>query len=267
MKYKNVLGKDFKTKPKAYKYLREKINEFETSTYTIMTEETPIKQSAMLQLDKDYGSWTDRSIAKTHSRGVDKWCVIYVKEPFPSLALGFIRNKKENGSKFHTELPECINAKKIFICFGSGTFNPNTNLEEALRHEIRPQIEEYREMYKNSHICAHCDHQFPPEELDVDHVYPFAKIKKEFLESYGKEFIMKCVYKERAVHRLDDWSPDDEVYPDSPREAWVRFHKERATYQMLCKNGKNGFPGCHPLKRMGRKIESKAFPGNKSPKM
>ena len=46
--YKNVLGKDFKTKPKAYKYLREKINEFTvpySTNYTIITEETPIKQS------------------------------------------------------------------------------------------------------------------------------------------------------------------------------------------------------------------------------
>ena len=257
MKYKNVIGKDFDTKPEAYKYFRKKINEFDTRSHIVMTEETPVRQSDMKQLEKDYGTISDRATAKKSSYKNYQWCVKYLEKPFISLALGIIENGKI----------ETFNAKNLFKCFGPGTFNPNKNLEEALRYEIRPQIEEYREMYRNSHICAHCGHQFPPEELDVDHVYPFAKIKKEFLELYGKEFIMKCVYKGGAVHRLDNWSPDDEVYPDSPREAWIDFHKERATYQMLCKNGKNGFPGCHPLKRMGRKIESKAFPGNKSPKM
>jgi len=112
-------------------------------------------------------------------------------------------------------------------------------------------------MYKNSHICAHCDYSFFPEELEVDHLYKFEKIKKEFLELYGEEFIKSCVYKEGAVHRLQEISPDEEAYPDSPREAWFDFHKERATYQMLCKNGKNGHPGCHPLKTYARKIKSK----------
>ena len=41
---------------------------------------------------------------------------------------------------------ETFNAKNLFKCFGPGTFNSNRNLEEALRHEIRPQIEEYRRM-------------------------------------------------------------------------------------------------------------------------
>jgi hypothetical protein len=170
----NVLGEDFKKKDDAYKYFRKKINEFDTRSHIVMTKETPVRQSDMKQLEKDYGSISDRATAKKSS---------------------------------------------------------------------------------------YSDYQFPPEELDVDHVYPFAKIKKEFLELYGKEFIMKCVYKGGAVHRLDNWSPDDEVYPDSPKEAWFDFHKERATYQMLCTKGKNGFPGCHPLKRMGRKIEFKAFSG------
>jgi len=257
MIYKNILGKDFKKKDEAYKYFRKKINEFDTRSHIVMTEETPVRQSDMKQLEKDYGSISDRATAKKSSFSDYQWCVEYLEKPFPSLALGIIENSKI----------EAFNARNLFKCFGPGTFNLNKNLEEALRYEIRPQIEEYRKMYRNSHICAHCHYQFPAQELEVDHVYPFAKIKKEFLKLYGKEFIMNCLYKEGAVHRLDDLSPDEEVYPDSPREAWFDFHKERATYQMLCKNGKEGLPGCHPSKRMGRKIKFKALSGNKSPKM
>jgi len=245
MKYKNVLGKDFKKKDEAYKYFREKINEFDTCSYIVMTEKTPVRQSGMKQLEKEYGSISARATAKKSSYSDYQWCVKYLEEPHPSLALGIIENGKI----------ETFNARNLFKCFGPGTFNPNKNLEEALRHEIKPQIKEYRKMYRNSHLCAHCHYQFPAQELEVDHVYPFAKIKKEFLELYGKEFIMNCLYKEEAVYRLNDFSPNEEVYPDSPREAWCDFHKERATYQMLCKKGKEGLPGCHPSKRMGKKIK------------
>ena len=245
MKYKNVLGKDFKKKDEAYKYFRKKINEFDTRNHIVMTEETPVRQSDMKQLEKGYGSISDRATAKKSSYSDYQWCVKYLEEPHPSLALGIIENGKI----------ETFNAKNLFKCFGPGTFNPNKNLEEALRHEIKPQIKEYRKMYRNSHLCAHCHYQFPAQELEVDHVYPFAKIKKEFLELYGKEFIMNSLYKEEAVYRLNDFSPNEEVYPDSPREAWCDFHKERATYQMLCKKGKEGLPGCHPSKRMGKKIK------------
>ena len=249
--YKNVLGKNFKKKDEAYKYFRKKVNEFKTSTYTVMTEETPIKQSEMIQLAKDYGSWTNEWFTrKTHSRGIKLWCIIYNTDPFPSMALGFIRNKKENANKFHTELPECVTAKNIFTCFGKGKFNKKQILNGAFRNEIRPQIEEYRAMYKNSHVCAHCKNIFSPDELEVDHLYPFKKIAKKFIELLGEEYLQQCLYKESdgVLYRLQDISPDDEVYPDSPKEAWMDFHKERATYQMLCKNGKNGLPGCHPLK-------------------
>ena len=86
--------------------------------------------------------------------------------------------------------------------------------------------------------------------MDVDHLYEFKLIKKEFLDLYGEGFIKSCLYKERrgVEYRISNNSPDENIYPDSPREAWTRFHKERATYQMLCKKGKDGLPGCHSLK-------------------
>jgi len=247
MKYKNIIGKDFDTKSEAYKYFRKKINEFDTRSHIVMTEKTPVRQSDMKQLEKDYGTISDRATAKKSSYNNYQWCVKYLEEPYPSLALGIIENGKI----------ETFNAKNLFKCFGPGTFNPNKNLEEALRYEIRPQIKEYREMYKNSHRCALCGYSFFPKELEVDHLYKFEKIKKEFLELYGEEFIMKCLYKESdgVLYRIMDISPDENIYPDSPREAWVHFHKERATYQMLCnRKRKDGFPNCH---------DSKTYPGKK----
>jgi len=262
MKYKNVLGKDFKRKEDAYKYHREKVMEFDvpySTNYTVMTEETPIKQSEMIQLSKDYGSYTQEwETRKSHATGINEWCVMrnYV-DGIESISLGFLRNRKEGESKFSIVLPEAVTAKKIFTCFGPGRFNDNEILEGALRNEIKHQLIDYRHNYRHGNKCAHCKVQFEPYELDVDHLFLFEKIKKEFLELYGEEFIMKCLYKESdgVLYRIMDSSPDENIYPDSPREAWVHFHKERATYQMLCnRKRKDGFPNCH---------DSKTYPGKK----
>ena len=54
-KYKNVLGKDFKTKTEAYKHfvsLRDQI-----ALGTVLDETTAIKKSQMNQLFKDYFSF------------------------------------------------------------------------------------------------------------------------------------------------------------------------------------------------------------------
>ena len=254
MKYPNVLGKDFKKKEDAYKYFSQKKNEFDIPScdYVLLTEETPIKQSEMIKLYNDYGSHTQEwETRKAHTTGIDRWCIMrnYV-DHIQSFSLGFFRNKKENESKFNTILPEAATAKKIFICFGPGYFNNNEILEGALRNEIRYQAVDYRKNYNHGNQCAHCKHVFQPDQLEVDHLREFKLIKKEFLDLYGEEFIMKCLYKESdgVEYRIRDTSPNENIYPDSPREAWVIFHKERATYQMLCKKGKEGLPGCHPLK-------------------
>ena len=120
MKYKNVLGKDFKTKPEAYKYFRDKVMKFNvpfSTNYVVMTEETPIKQSEMIQLAKDYGSYTQEwETRKSHATGIDQWCVMrnFVDE-IESISLGFIRNRKEGESKFNAILPEAATAKKYLL--------------------------------------------------------------------------------------------------------------------------------------------------------
>ena len=254
MKYKNVLGKDFKTKPEAYKYFRDKIGEFKidyVSNYVVLTEETPIKQSQMIQLAKDYGSytqeWEDR---KSHSTGIKEWCVMRnTFSGIESFSLGFLRNRKEHESKFNEILPESVTAKKIFTCFGKGEFNKNEILNSALRNEIRPQTKHFRE---NSRcFCLGCEQVFSPHELVVDHIFEFKNIVKEFLKNEGwKEFMQNSLYKESngVLYRLQDVSPDFEFYPDSPKTLWQEFHKQRATLQMLCKS-------CHDSKTYAIKIK------------
>ena len=58
MKYTNVLGKDFKTKPEAYKHyqtLRDKMVSLgQLGEGHVLTEKTIVKKSQMDQLFKDY---------------------------------------------------------------------------------------------------------------------------------------------------------------------------------------------------------------------
>jgi hypothetical protein len=268
MSYKNVLGKDFDTKPEAYKHLRDKINEFivpYSTNYIVMTEKTPIKQSEMIQLSKDYGSHTQEwETRKSHAAGIDQWCVMrnFVKKT-ESISLGFLRNRKEGESRLDAVLPEAVTAKKIFTCFGKGEFNQNEILNSALRNEVEDQIENFRKSLKDSNICACCGKRFPPQEMVVDHIFEFKYIVKEFFETKGwKEFMMKSLYKEAdgVLYRIQDISPDDEFYPDSPRQEWQEFHKKKATLQMLRK-------GCHDSKTYAKKIKFKTLSGNESPKM
>ena len=243
MKYKNVLGKDFDRKEDAYKHYRKKIMEFDipySTNYIIMTEETPIKQSEMIQLSKDYGSYTQEwETRKSHAAGIDRWCVMknYV-DGIESISLGFLRNKKEGESKFATVPPEAVTAKKNFTCFGKGKFNQKEILNGALRNEIRDQIKDFRKSLKDPNICACCGKRFLPQEMVVDHIFEFKDIVKEFFKAEGwEEFMMKSVYKEAdgVLYRIQQVSPDDNFYPDSPRQIWQEFHKSKATLQMLYK--------------------------------
>jgi len=256
MIYKNVLGKDFKKKDEAYKYFREKINEFTvpySTNYTVITEETPIKQSEIKQLSKDYGSYTQEwETRKSHAAGIDQWCVMrnFVKKT-ESISLGFLRNRKEEESRLGAILPEAVTAKKIFKCFGKGKFNSKEILNGALRNEINDQIEDFRRKLKDPNICACCGKRFPSQEMVVDHIFEFKDIVKEFFKDKGwKEFMMKSLYKEAdgVLYRIQKVSLDDEFYPDSPRQIWQEFHKKRATLQMLYKPH-------HDMKTYAKKIK------------
>ena len=255
MKYKNVLGKDFKTKPEAYKYFRDKVMEFNVPfsiNYVVMTEETPIKQSEMIQLAKDYGSYTQEwETRKSHATGINQWCIMrnFVDE-IESISLGFIRNRKEGESKFNVIPPEAATAKKIFTCFGKGAFNQKEILNGALRNEIREQTRAFKQMLKDPNRCVLCDKLFHPMEMVVDHLYEFKDIAKEFLKNGWEEFMRNSLYKEAdgVLYRIQEVSPDDEFYPDSPRQIWQEFHKSRATLQMLYKPH-------HDMKTYSKKIK------------
>jgi len=256
MKYKNVLGKDFKKKDEAYKYFRKKVMEFDVPdsiNYTILTEKTPIKQSEMIQLAKDYGSYTQEwETRKSHATGIDQWCIMrnFVKET-ESISLGFIRNRRKDESKFSAIFPESVTAKKIFTCFGKGEFNQKEILNGALRNEIREQTRAFKKTLKDPNRCVLCDKHLHPMGMVVDHLYEFKDIAKEFLKNGWEKFMMNSLYKEAdgVLYRIQEVSPDDEFYPDSPRQIWQEFHKKRAVLQMLCKD-------CHDMKTYAKKIEN-----------
>ena len=256
MKYKNVLGKDFKTKPEAYKYFRDRVMEFNvpfSTNYVLMTEETPIKQSEMIQLAKDYGSYTQEwETRKSHAAGIDKWCIMRnFIDGIESISLGFIRNLKKGENKFNAILPEAVTAKKIFTCFGKGEFNQKEILNGALRNEIRDQIKDFRKSLKDPNICACCGKRFLPQEMVVDHIFEFKDIVKEFFKNEGwEEFMMKSLYKENdgVRYRIQEVSPDYGFYPGSPRQIWQEFHKSKATLQILYKPH-------HDMKTYAKKIK------------
>ena len=78
MKYKNVLGKDFKRKEDAYKRFQEcrdeMVRTFQLGPSHMLTEETPVKKSWMDSLFKDYfkcddPDWFQRKIGL----GIKDW--------------------------------------------------------------------------------------------------------------------------------------------------------------------------------------------------
>jgi len=98
------------------------------------------------------------------------------------------------------------------------------SLTFALRHIVRQDIIQFKK--KSQICCQNCGvTELPYNRFHVDHIYPFSKIRDEFFLTRKKPT------------KFGDLEPMGYCFLPADKklgEEWYAYHKERATYQILC---------------------------------
>lgn len=103
----------------------------------------------------------------------------------------------------------------------------NRYLNEALRNSIKDQMFDY----KKKQLILKCNYCGDENSCEIDHVKPFHMIKTEFLKTINKDEI--------PLEFEDDIENScSRIFKQCDQEfenKWTQYHKEQATYQVLCK--------------------------------
>jgi len=122
-------------------------------------------------------------------------------------ALYTVHNGEQNVISWH----KCCGVKK-------------NKLNCALRDIIQEDTKQFRR--KNELCCRNCGvTELPSNRFHVDHIYPFSKIRDEFFLTRQKPT------------KFGDLEPYGNCFLPADKklgEEWYAYHKERATYQILC---------------------------------
>ena len=257
MKYKNVLGKDFNTKPEAYKHftsLRDQmINAGKLGEFNCLTEDTAVKKSWIDSLFKDYFKCDDpKWYQKKIGLGVKDW--FFGRDSEGGVCL-WIKQKdkppKQHQSEFlrsvdisHWGPTVPVSAKWMFTCFGPGILmngNPMHRVKQALRKAIKYQIKEFRASVKDE--CQECGEEGYGLDLEVDHTPNFTEIANIFIKKYGEKFLIKNVSKEAS--EATKWYFINEKLEND----WCEYHLKEATLKLLCTN-------CHDKKTYKKRFSN-----------
>ena len=68
--------------------------------------------------------------------------------------------------------------------------------------------------------------------FEIDHVIPFSRIKKDFLETIDKSTIPKKFIDDTETTCNPIFRKEDEILENQ----WKEYHKKYAIYQVLCVN-------------------------------
>ena len=107
----------------------------------------------------------------------------------------------------------------------TGKPNVNTIFTEALRTTVLYQIDEYRKTCK----IWKCDFCESNQNLQVDHVYEFKNIKKDFMTEYN--IVIPETYK-KITHNLLSAFEDKDVELET---KWKEYHQKKSQYRLLCR--------------------------------
>ena len=225
MKYKNVLGKNFKRKEDAYKHFQSLRNK--TPLGKILDEKTAITKNAMDELFKNYflcndKDWYQRKIGP----GVLNWSFGYDSQGGICLWVHQKDKPKVKECKFdvsHWGEKVPVAAKWMFTCFGTGVL-----MNENKMHRVKQAARKAVEIHG---LDAEVDHKDPT----------FMTLFNNFIKenNYDEEYLLKSVNK----HNNEDiW------YFINPgmKESWIEYHLHNSYLQLLCVT-------CHKNKTYGKK--------------
>ena len=99
--------------------------------------------------------------------------------------------------------------------------NKKDDLNNALRNAIQPHTIEYRNTLTDPE-CVLCKSK---NNIQIDHIYAFSKIRDEFL--HGREDIPNK-FNGNICREIRQ---EDIAF----KESWLEYHNKIATYQPLCK--------------------------------
>lgn len=117
--------------------------------------------------------------------------------------------------------------KTISWCDCARQTDTNHNkLAQAMRNAVKDNIYAFKATQTN---CAMCKKE--EKEGDIDHIEPFAIIKKDFTELYSQNG--KTPPEEFSMNEFSAFifKPENKEF----EEEWTKYHNERAKYQLLCK--------------------------------
>ena len=233
MKYKNVLGKDFKRKKDAYKHFQSLRNQ--TPLGKILDETTAITKNAMDKLFKDYflcndEDWYQRKIGP----GISNWSFGYDSQGGICLWVHQKDKPKIKECKFdvsHWGEKVPVAAKWMFTCFGTGVLMNGDKMhrvKQAARKAVEIHKKQFREQVKPN--CNKCGVEVHGLDAEVDHKDPtFMTLFNNFIKenNYDEEYLLKSVSKH---------SHEDIWYFINPgmKESWIEYHLHNSHLQLLC---------------------------------
>ena len=225
MKYLDICGEDFKTKPEAYKFFRGLVKKTTINNMygknILLTEDTILKHSQVKSLFDRY--LVDLEWYNRKSNGNTNINYVLIKDDYDDYCLGF---KLEDGTV------DSVTAQKYLTCFGKGTETDEERFHSAIRYEVKYQSEKYRENNQHIQECWEC---MAPKEigLEVDHIIPFKNLIHNFFQIHNRQEFIKGVDKTQKGFYWRLKEPH--------RKLWCDYHEKHAEFQLLCKE-------CHKYK-------------------
>jgi len=246
IRYPNVLGKDCCNQDEANDHWRARLEEVERRLEVghYLTEKTAIKHSEIVHLFKVYFPSGRNPEWEKRKFGYGVWGYEFQYNDHDQLHLVLLRQGADHTTEScetfkRGEICLCAIAdggkepisKDVFTCFGAGvkaTKNIKAELNVAFRRAVDPQIKEFRKKVK--YHCAICKDKVYPIHSEVHHKnLSFNTLVKNFkkLYNYTDEGLHSNVYK-----YWDQWYFEEGYIA---KERWMKFHKENATLELLCK--------------------------------
>lgn len=102
----------------------------------------------------------------------------------------------------------------------------NSFLTDVMRNAIYPQILQYKLMLSKPFFCYNCNSE--ASKFHIDHIYPFSKIRDDFLISVKN---YKIPNKFRKIENTLDFLDEDQNFKDD----WIKYHFQNVSLQILCK--------------------------------